>query len=189
MNWWIEEYKKYHAELDTNYPGNNLKPQLLHVKDLVIDTKSKTLLDYGCGKGLQYTKWKHHEELGIDMPALYDPAVPRYENLPDGPFDGVISTDVLEHIPKEHLPETFEKIFSRAKRFVFLAICTRPAIAVLPSGENAHCTLEPMSWWVEQIRPYSKVYTHIKTYGNDNNYEILNEDIFLEWYLKEHGMA
>ena len=76
MNWWIEEYKKYHAEQSTNYPGNNLKPQLIHVKDLVQDTKSKTLLDYGCGKGLQYTKWKHHEELGIDMPALYDPAVP-----------------------------------------------------------------------------------------------------------------
>ena len=80
---------------------------------------------------------------------------------------------------------TFEEIFSRAKRFVFLAICTRPAIAVLPSGENAHCTLEPMSWWVEQIRPYSKVYTHIKTYGNDNNYEILNEDIYLEWFLEQ----
>ena len=33
MNWWIEEYKKYHAEKNTNYPGNNLKPQLHHIKD------------------------------------------------------------------------------------------------------------------------------------------------------------
>ena len=75
MNWWIEEYKKYHAELNTNYPGNNLKPQLHHIVDLVKDTKAKTLLDFGCGKGLQYTKWNHHEEFGV-MPALYDPAVP-----------------------------------------------------------------------------------------------------------------
>ena len=81
MNWWIEEYKKYHAELNTNYPGNNLKPQLHHIKDLVKDTKAESLLDFGCGKGLQYTKYNHHEELGI-MPALYDPAVPEYENLP-----------------------------------------------------------------------------------------------------------
>ena len=51
-NWWIEEYKKYHAEKDTNYPGNNLKPQLHHIKDLVQDTNAETLLDYGCGKGL-----------------------------------------------------------------------------------------------------------------------------------------
>ena len=187
MNWWIEEYKKYHAEQSTNYPGNNLKPQLIHVKDLVQDTKSKTLLDYGCGKGLQYTKWKHHEELGIDMPALYDPAVPSYDTLPDGPFDGVISTDVLEHIPEEHLPETFDQIFSRAERFVFLAICTRPAIAILPSGENAHCTLQPCTWCVEQIKKHSprKVYTHVKTYGDDNDYAILNEDIYLEWFLDQ----
>ena len=48
MNGWIEEYKKYHADKHTNYPGNNLKPQLHHIVDLVQDTKSKTLLDYGC---------------------------------------------------------------------------------------------------------------------------------------------
>ena len=45
MNRWIEEYKKYHAELNEHYPGDNLKPQLHHIKDLVFDTKAKTLLD------------------------------------------------------------------------------------------------------------------------------------------------
>ena len=40
-NWWIEQYKQYHAEKNTNYPGNNLKPQLHHIKDLVQDTKSE----------------------------------------------------------------------------------------------------------------------------------------------------
>ena len=89
MNEWIDQYKQYHADENTNYPGNNLKPQLHHIKDLVTDTKAETLLDYGCGKGLQYTKWKHHEDLGI-MPTLYDPAVPEYENLPDGPFHGCL---------------------------------------------------------------------------------------------------
>ena len=34
MNEWIEQYKQYHAEQNTNYPGNNLKPQLHHIKDL-----------------------------------------------------------------------------------------------------------------------------------------------------------
>jgi len=183
-NWWIEEYKKFHAEKDTNYPGNNLKPQLQHIKDLVQDTKAKTLLDYGCGKGLQYTKWKHHEEFGV-MPALYDPAVPEYEQLPDGPFDGVYSTDVMEHISKEQIPETFGKLFSRADKFVFLSICTQPALTILPNGENAHCTVEPIEFWVTMIEKYSpkRVYTHIKTYGKCNSYHILNEDIYLEWYL------
>ena len=97
MNEWIDQYKQYHANENTNYPGNNLKPQLHHIKELVLDTKSETLLDYGCGKGLQYSKWNHHEDLGV-MPTLYDPAVPEYENLPDGPFHGVFSTDVLEAV-------------------------------------------------------------------------------------------
>ena len=170
MTDYIEEYKKYHADKNTNYPGNNLKPQLHHIVDLVKDTKAGTLLDYGCGKGLQYTKWKHHEEIGVT----------EHDVLPDGPFDGIYSTDVMEHIPKEHLQETFENIFSRAERFVFLAICTQPAIAVLPNGENAHCTVEPIEFWVSMVNKYSpkKVYTHIKTYGNCNNYEILNEDLY-----------
>ena len=154
------------------------------IKDLVKDTKAETLLDYGCGRGLQYTKWKHHEELGL-MPTLYDPAVPEYQELPAGPFHGIYSTDVLEHIPKEQLPETFDYIFTRAERFVFLAICTKPAIAVLPSGKNAYCTVEPIGFWTTMIEKYAprKVYTHVKTYGNCNNYQILNEDLYLDWYL------
>ena len=38
MNWWIDQYKQYHTELNTNYPGNNLKPQLQHIIDLVKET-------------------------------------------------------------------------------------------------------------------------------------------------------
>jgi hypothetical protein len=28
------------------------------------------------------------------------------------------------------------------------------------------------------------VYTHVKTYGECNSYEILNEDKYLEWYIE-----
>ena len=50
MNEWIEQYKQYHANENTNYPGNNLKPQLHHIKDLVIDTKvSLSNLNYNVG--------------------------------------------------------------------------------------------------------------------------------------------
>ena len=173
MKKWIDQYKQYHANENTNYPGNNLKPQLHHIKELVLDTKSETLLDYGCGKGLQYSKWNHHEDLGV-MPTLYDPAVPEYENLPDGPFHGVFSTDVLEHIPEQQIPEVIAKMTYRAERFVFAAICNAPAIAVLPNGENAHCTCKPVSWWKEMFikHSYRQVYTHIKTYGDSSGYEL-----------------
>ena len=183
-NDWIDQYKQFHADQNTNYPGNNLKPQLQHILDLIKDMKPETLLDFGCGKGQQYSKWKHHEDMGI-MPTLYDPAVPEFETLPDGPFDGIISTDVLEHIPEEQIPETINMITKRADKFVFLAIATSPAIAILPNGENAHCTLKPMSWWTKMYKKYSykPVYTHIKTYGDFNGYEILNEDLYMEYFL------
>ena len=75
MNWWIEEYKKYHAELDTNYPGNSLKPQLHHVKDLVQDTNSETLLDFGCGKRFTIYKMETSRRVRNRYRSLYDPGL------------------------------------------------------------------------------------------------------------------
>ena len=80
----------------------------------------------------------------------------------------------MEHIPKEQIPETFDKIFSRANKFVFLGIATAQP-CILPNGDNAHCTVEPISWWETMVERYApkKVCTHIQTTGNCNNYSML----------------
>jgi len=184
MNEWIEQYKQYHLE-NTDYGnGGCLKFYLQHIVDLVQDWNAESLLDFGCGKAEGYLEYNHHEHWGI-MPSLYDPAIPEYQNLPEGTFDGVISFDVMEHIPKEQIPETFDQIFSRADKFVFLGIATSPAEAVLPNGDNAHCTVEPIGWWEEMVHKHApkKVCTHIKTAGHCNNYSILNEDLYMEYFL------
>jgi len=184
MNEWIEQYKQYHLE-NTDYGnGGCLKFYLQHIVDLVQDWNAESLLDFGCGKAEGYLEYKHHEHWGI-LPSLYDPAIPEYQTLPEGTFDGVISFDVMEHIPKEQIPETFDQIFSRADKFVFLGIATSPAEAVLPNGDNAHCTVEPIGWWEEMVHKHApkKVCTHIKTAGYCNNYSILNEDLYMEYFL------
>ena len=184
MNEWIEQYKQYHLE-NTDYGnGGCLKFYLQHIVDLVQDWNAESLLDFGCGKAEGYLEYNHHEHWGI-MPSLYDPAIPEYQNIPEGTFDGVISFDVMEHIPKEQIPETFDQIFSRADKFVFLGIATSPAEAVLPNGDNAHCTVEPIGWWEEMVHKHApkKVCTHIKTAGYCNNYSILNEDLYMEYFL------
>ena len=184
MNEWIEQYKQYHLE-NTDYGnGGCLKFYLQHIVDLVQDWNAESLLDFGCGKAEGYLEYNHHEHWGI-MPSLYDPAIPEYQNLPEGTFDGVISFDVMEHIPKEQIPETFDQIYSRADKFVFLGIATSPAEAVLPNGDNAHCTVEPIGWWEEMVHKHApkKVCTHIKTAGYCNNYSILNEDLYMEYFL------
>jgi len=177
-NKYINQYKQYHSNPEL-YPGNSFGNGYQHITDLIQDTGAKTVMDYGCGKGTQYTQRRLHEAWGIGMPALYDPAVPQFEKLPEGPFDGIYSTDVMEHIPEEVIPSIFEWIFGNAEKFVFLGICTRPAIAVLPNGENAHCTVKPIEWWQEMIIKHSPkpVYTHLKCYGNSNGYEVLNPEL------------
>ena len=177
MGKYISQYKQM------DYVGDMTINQLAHIKELIGLTDSKTLLDFGCGAGQQYKDPVNlHKELGI-MPALYDPGVDAYEKLPWGTFDGVYSIDVMEHIPKDELSDALEIIFYKANKFVLLAICSAPAFALLPNGENAHCTVEPISFWkdiVEQYRP-SNILTHIKTYGDPsigglcNSYEILKD--------------
>ena len=186
MNEWIEQYKQYHAEHTGYGTGGGLKFYLQHIIDLVKDTKSESLLDYGCGKAEGYIDYKHHEHWGI-MPSLYDPAIPEYENFPAGTFDGVMSFDVLEHIPEIQIPETIHQITKVANKFVFLGIATDPADEVLPNGDNAHCTLKPMDWWVDMIKKHShkQVYTHILLTGDMEDYAIVNEDLYLEWYMSQ----
>ena len=175
-DYYIDLYKQYHNKVD-RYPGNSFANGYSEITKLIVETNSKTVLDYGCGKALQYTRHKLHEKWNIGMPTLYDPAVSGLDKLPDGPFDGIYSTDVMEHIPEEIIPSVFEWIFSKANKFVFLGICTRPAVAILPNGENAHCTVQTIDWWKDMIIKHSPkpVYTHLKCYGNSNGYEILNK--------------
>ena len=167
---YIQQYKEYHKDY-RKYPGNNLEPQLHHILQLMQETESTTLLDYGCGKGYQY----HNNRLPIS-PTLYDPAVPEHENKPKGQFHGVISTDVMEHIPEEQISDVFREISQYATRFVFLAIATDLAIATLPNGENAHCTIKPLDWWVDtwwHSAVRDDIQVHIKTYGQYEGYQII----------------
>ena len=174
-NKYVSLYRQHH-KLIPSYGGKAYPNNHAYVLKLVKETKSTILLDYGCGKATQYTEKKLHKDWGF-MPSLYDPGVPKYSVLPVGEFDGIYSTDVFEHIPKEVLPSVIEYIFKNAKKFVFLGICVRPAIHILPNGENAHCTIKPIEWWVDMVNTHApkKVYTHIHTYGLENKYEILNK--------------
>ena len=185
----VELYKEHHKKVEVYGGGGALKFHLQLVVDVILDTKSKTLLDYGCGKATVYTDTKIHEKWGGILPSLYDPAIAAYEKLPDGPFHGVFSVDVMEHIPYEELDEVLKHIFDRAERFVFLAISTEPAKAILSNGENAHCTVENTDWWEQKIIKANtqEVYTHLHTYGHCNDYRIYYENQYLDnmWSYNE----
>ncbi len=159
-------YKTMHKEGETRlglppaqtYPGISLLPQAQFIKQMIDRTKADSILDYGCGKGALYDVQKINiPGVGIqdnivdywDIVSVrcYDPCYEPYSNLPNEKFDGVISTDVLEHCPEQDVKWIIGEMFGYAQKFVFANVACYPAMKTLPNGENAHCTVQPPEWW------------------------------------------
>jgi hypothetical protein len=95
-------------------------------------------------------RWGSMQEYwGVESIRCYDPGYPPFSTLPEGRFDGVICTDVLEHCPEADLQWIVGELFGYARLFVFANIACYPAIKTLPNGENAHCTIRPLEYWRE----------------------------------------
>lgn len=152
------------------FPGESVIHHLAKIKELINKTGAKSLLDYGAGKGFQYLvpyningqRFENLQEFWqLQQISQYDPAYVPLSKLPAGKFDGVICTDVLEHCPEEDVPWILDEIFSYAEKFVYGNIACYPAKKTLPNGENAHCTIKPTQWWLEQMNALKQRYPHI----------------------------
>lgn len=144
-------YQSLHAENDKTFAGMSLLPHIDAIAELVRRHKPKSLLDYGCGKGRQYRDAGAHHRWGGLMPRLFDPGVPEFSPLPTGQHDGIICTDVLEHIASGDLPPVLDYLV-HADLFLFLSISTEPARKTFWDGSNVHLTVRPPIWWREAIR-------------------------------------
>lgn len=158
---------------EKTFPGTSLMAQVHRVRALIQNTGALTVLDYGAGKGKQYAPQPVRDAGGQQWPSVidywdieevvcYDPCYPPFSKYPDGKFDGVISTDVLEHCPEEDIPWIIEEMFNFAQRFVFANVACYPARKRLPSGENAHCTIKPVKWWSELIESIAAKHPAVK---------------------------
>lgn len=141
------------------YPGNELPNHINQIKALIDKLQIKSVMDYGSGKALNYARSVMDknsnviansipEYWGIDTLICYDVGVEEFKTFPEGQFDCVISTDVLEHIPQSDLYWTVEELFSKATKAVFCNVACYPASARLPNGLNAHVTVKSPHWWI-----------------------------------------
>lgn len=146
----IPAYRTLHAA--GRFPGFSIESYVERIAELVRESGAQSLLDYGCGAGKQYTEKRWHEAWGI-MPTLYDPAVPLFHVKPIGQFDGVITTDVLEHVPEDELAGVISDLVRLSRLWCFVSVCCRPAKPNknLPDGRNAHVTIRPRAWWLERL--------------------------------------
>lgn len=154
----IEQYRQMHEE--NYFPGQRLKHHVSAVRELVAGTGARTLLDYGSGKAEGYRRiegepadspWRTIDAWPGVRVRCFDPGVPAFSQLPEEPCDGVISTDVVEHLAPFDVPWVLAEMFQHARRFVFVIASCMPAIKLLPDGRNAHTTIEPPDWWRDEM--------------------------------------
>ncbi len=147
---------------EKTFSGRTLAAHLDRLKTAIDAYQLRTLLDYGCGKAVAHKTAQLvtpegenlrglRQILAVDEITLYDPGFEPYRELPTGTFDGVVCTDVLEHIPEEDTDWVIEELFAYAEKFLLCTVACYPASKNLPSGENAHITLKKPGWWIDKI--------------------------------------
>lgn len=150
-----EAYTKKHEAEETFCGGYTIREHVPNIIQLIghSNINPNSILDYGCGKGLQYSKYYIHHYWGADRkPTMYDFGVAEFATKPSGRFDLVLCTDVMEHVPEECVDEILSEVFSYARIAVYLSISTKPATKHLPDGRNVHLCVQDREWWWKRIR-------------------------------------
>lgn len=174
------DYGKAYTQLHEDaggkwFPGSTIKRYTNDIADLVRTENPRNLLDFGSGKGYQYLVLRIHEQWGGLLPYCYDVGVRQLARRPLIKFDGVICTDMLEHIEEADIPVILDDIFGfltqeSRPRFAFFSIACRPDSKMLdpagpttgklkeskkqkklPDGRDVHVTVQPPAWWIPRI--------------------------------------
>ena len=115
----------------------------------------KTVLDFGCGHG------KLGGFITENRPDVvweeYDPSIEGKDKLPNGHYDLICSSDVMEHIEPECLNEVLDWLNNHAKYQYHLISCELCAGSELPDGRNAHLIVETPEWWRETFKPFGVI--------------------------------
>ncbi len=147
------------------FAGQSLGDHVARISTLVRKHRARTILDYGSGKGNLYeplpgeaagSRFKTMRAWDGARVTCYDPGYAPFSGPIEQHYDGVICTDVLEHIADDDIPWVFDELFRHARSFVFAVAASFLACKTLPNGENAHVTLQPASWWLEHIKAASR---------------------------------
>ncbi|TIX28907.1 methyltransferase domain-containing protein [Mesorhizobium sp.] len=158
----LADATRHHAEHKT-YSGKFLRPHAPVIKEMVDRLGCKTILDYGCGKGEQYT-WRNADQTGSipvgmtieeywGVPVTkFDPAYPPFAAEPMGKFDLVICTHVLGSIPVLDLPWVVDRLYSLSNKALYIAEKIAPVKKKVFQKPDLH----PFGWsatrWMTAIK-------------------------------------
>lgn len=176
----VAMYETLHEEGETSskksgkdtFSGKMLIQHAPGIAEMITRTGAASILDYGAGKGGGYERRDITLRTGETVPSIkafwgvdeircYDPAHEPFRHLPEEPYDGVICTDVLEHITAPDVPWIVDEMFSYATKFVYANVACYPAVKFLPNGENVHCTIRDPAWWAGVFHAVAMRHTDI----------------------------
>lgn len=171
----LELSKEQHRESKT-YSGKFVRPYRGEIAAIITRLGCKTALDYGCGKGLQYS-WVSPEGLTLEQfwgleVQKYDPAHPDFDTEPVGSFDIVICSHVLNVIPLPDLDWVIDRLYSLADKAVFIvnAVCSPPQ---KPNKARWRVENTAVNWttaeWLERLasRKTKPIEVHLVTKSKD----------------------
>ncbi len=177
----LEEAKKYHIQNNSHWIGESLGEYKHQIWDLIHRHNYKHILDYGSGKAEFHKLLFNNPKtpgapLNINV-VPYDPAYEPFSKKPEGRFDFVICTDVLEHVQEDKVSEVLADIFTFSDN-IFLPITCYAATQTLSNGKNAHYTIKSPEWWKEKLKPYDGKYIATFQTRPERGTKIINKE---EW--------
>jgi SAM-dependent methyltransferase len=125
--------------------------------------ESFTIIDYGAGKA-EHLWYRHldgktfHERFAGRCQCYwaFDPGHKWYANhpAPGQQFDFLVCADVMEHIPEECVEEVLADCASllTPDGKAFFSIAGKEAYKSFQDGENLHCTIQPIEWWLKKLK-------------------------------------
>ena len=175
----IDEYVDFHENGTEKLPpektfqGTSLLKWVFQINKIIKDTKSHSLIDFGCGKALGYVSpikvdnkvFKNVSDFWeINNMFLYDPGVKKYSKYPTRKADGIICTDVIEHIPPQDIKNFINELYKLSNKFIFVVIAIRPATKYFEDGNNIHLSLKKQDEWKKIFLSFKEKYPFVNQY-------------------------
>ena len=175
----IKKYKVFHENGIKNQPGfstflgYSLTKWILKIQEIIKTNNCNSLLDFGCGKAFLYKNKfrigdKEFRNLSdfwnLQNIYLYDPGLEEHSDYPKGKYDGIICTDVVEHIPEEDVLNFIDELFKLSNKFIFVVIATMPASKYFDDGKNLHLSLKDQEEWKKIFLEFKQRYPDINQY-------------------------
>jgi SAM-dependent methyltransferase len=122
--------------------------------------KPTSVFDAGCAYGfvVDWFQGQGRESAGCDIsdfavshsPHCYVSTLDTIPE-PDGKYELVTSTEVLEHIPEDQIKVVLQELARISSKYIVLLVAMFPEGTTHDPGDTTHVTFHPREWWVEQV--------------------------------------